>query len=70
MRGGKEYRGRDVPFGDIKQASVDQAFTTVKMLWTDSVVKCCHPELQGAEGHLGTLGEGSMENVSWTVPLG
>lgn len=52
MRGGKWHQGRHISLGDIKQAREDQAVTTGKMLWTNSTVKCCNPELQKFKGTL------------------
>lgn len=43
------------PFRNIKQAREEQALITVKMLWADTIMKCCNPELYKFKGTLVSL---------------
>lgn len=61
MRGRQGQCGRDLLFGDIKQAREEQDLRTVKMLWINPILKCCNPELQKLKATPVSLWEGSME---------
>lgn len=59
-----------------KQAREEQALTAVKMLWANSLVKCCNPELPKLQGTWFPCGKAEWRTsalkggsgVGWLVP--